>query len=267
MAETLEQAAPIRLDGRGIVILGAGGGGIGTIAARILAAAGARLLCVDISDEQAKAVAQQVGGEAYVADITDRQQMEKLFAHAVNLFGDSFYGVADIVGYSPGGAMEDNNDEVIERTFNLNFRHAFLTVQIAAPILAKCGGGSLVFVSSLSGSRATPNQGTYSVAKGALEQLIRQAAFEYGGRGVRVNGVAPGLTMTPGVRKAIDDRVAADIAATIPMNKLATAQDQANSIYFLLSDLAAHVSGTIIHVDGAQMTQAGLPELSGGRTR
>ena len=263
MITPFENVVPMGLDGRGIVILGAGGGGIGTATARTLAAAGAKLLCVDIDEQQAQAVAKEVGGHAFQADITDRKQMEDLFANAGRLFGDSLHGIADIVGWAPGGPLDGADDQAIARAFDLNLRHALLTVQIAAPMLARGGGGSMVFVSSLSGSKATPGQGLYSMFKGGLEQLIRQAAFEYGPGGVRVNGVAPGLTVTPGVEMAMTSEFTRRVEATIPMRKLATPQDQANSIFFLLSDLASHVSGSIIHVDGGQMTGANLPQLGG----
>lgn len=261
MTMTLEQTAPVRLDGRGIVVLGAHGGGIGTITSRILAAAGAKLLCVDIDEARAREIADEVGGEPYVADITSRADMEKLFAHADKLFGDSFHGVADIVGRSHSGPLESKTDEDFDFVLDMNLRHALYTVQIAAPMLGRRGGGSIVFVTSLSGSNATPNQGIYSIAKGALEQLIRQAAFEYGPLGVRVNGVAPGLTLTPGVEGRTSKAQQEMIARTIPMRKLATSADQANSIYFLLSDLAGHVSGSIIHVDGGQLTGSDLPQI------
>lgn len=257
----LEEVAPVRLDGRGIVVLGAHGGGIGTITSRILAAAGARLLCVDIDEARAREIAQEVGGEAHVADITNRAEMEQLFARADSLFGDTFYGVADIVGKSAPGQLPSFDDATIDRMIDLNLRHALYTVQIAAPMLARRGGGSIVFVSSLAGSRATPNQGMYSIAKGALEQLIRNSAHEFGPQGVRVNGVAPGLTMTPGVQGKTSQADVERIAATIPLRKLATSADQANAIYFMMSDLAGHVSGSILHVDGGQMTSAGLPQL------
>lgn len=258
---TLEQAAPIRLDGRGIVVLGAHGGGIGTITSRILAAAGANLLCVDIDEARAREIADEVGGEACVADITSREEMEKLFARADQLFGESFHGVADIVGKSFPGPLDGFDDATIGRAIDMNLRHALYAVQIAAPMLARRGGGAMVFVSSLAGSKATPNQGIYSIAKGALEQLIRNAAFEFGPHGVRINGVAPGLTLTPGVQSKTTQAEAELIAQTIPLRKLATSADQANAIYFLLSELSGHVSGSIMHVDGGQMTSAGLPQL------
>ena len=263
-APRLEDVTPIRLDGRGVVILGAGGGGIGTILARILAAAGARLLCVDVDPALAQAVADEVGGEAYAADITDRVQMEGLFARADALFGRSFYGLADIVGLTISGRMEEQDDGVIDRTLDMNLRHAILAVQIAAPMLAKRGGGSMVFVSSLSGSNATPGAGLYSIAKAGLEQLVRQAAFDYGPSGVCVNAVAPGLTLTPTVSVQLVPAFVDAVAATIPLRKLGASQDQSNAIYFLLSDLASHVSGSVIHVDGGQLTGANLPDFQKG---
>ncbi|HKY82294.1 MAG TPA: SDR family NAD(P)-dependent oxidoreductase, partial [Sphingobium sp.] len=150
-----------RLDGRGYVVLGAGGGGLGDATCMALAGAGAQLLCVDRSQEQAEVIAAQVGGEPCVADVTRREDMAAVFERARSLMGDRFAGAVDIVGMAKSARIDEMDDEAIEQQFAIVLRHALLTVQIAGPMLARTGGGTLTFVGSLSGITAIPNQTYY----------------------------------------------------------------------------------------------------------
>lgn len=248
-----------RLDGRGVVVLGVGGGSIGTAATRLLAAAGADLLCVDIDERAAAEVAEQVRGEHHVADITDRAQMEKLFARADALFGTGFFGVVDVVGAGRAGRIETFDDETIEQTFSLNFRHALLTTQIAGPMLAKRGSGAMVFVGSVAGLVAAPDQVIYDSAKAALHQLVRHAAQEFGPHGVRSNVVAPAVVMTCRLAASAAPGVIEAICESTPLRRLADPEDVAGAILFLLCGLSRHVNGIVLNVDGGTMTGAGLP--------
>lgn len=256
-----DHRALTRLDGRAVVILGCGGGGMGTATALMLAEAGAKLLCVDIDPAQARDTADQTGGEPYVADICDRAQMEKLFARAEDLFGDGFHGVVDIVGASIGGPIPSFDDATIEKMFTLNLRHAVLTTQIAGPMLAKRGRGSMAFISSLASLAVAPNQPMYSVAKAALNHLVRCAAFEYGPYGVRSNAVATAINLTPGVKAHVTADEIDAMAQLSPMKRVGVPQDMANTLFYLISDLSSYINGSIIALDGGIMIDAHLPRL------
>lgn len=248
-----------RLDGRGYVILGAGGGGLGDATCEALAGAGARLLCVDRAEQQAKAVAAQVGGEPFVADVTRREDMEAVFDRARSSMGDRFAGVIDIVGMAKNTRITEMDDDAIEQQFAIVLRHALLAVQIAAPMLAKSGGGSLTFVGSLSGMVAIPNQTYYGLAKAALHHLVRYAAQEFGPEGVRVNAVAPGFISTPRLVALLPDEMWKRLAAANPLRRVATPDDIAKAILFLVTDLAAYVTGNILTLDGGVSQMLSLP--------
>lgn len=239
-----------RLDGRAYVVLGAGGGGLGDATCEALAGAGARLLCVDRSEEQANAIAAQVGGEPFVADVTKRAEVNAIFEHARSSMGDRFAGVVDVVGMAKNARIDEMDDDAIEQQFAIVLRHAILTVQIAGPILAAAGRGSLTFVGSLSGIAAIPNQTFYGIAKSALHHLVRYAAQEFGPQGVRVNGVAPGFIATPRLKTLLPQDMWDRLAATNPQRRVATPDDIARSILFLVSDLASYVNGNILTLDG-----------------
>ena len=239
-----------RLDGRAYVVLGAGGGGVGDATCEALAGAGAQLLCVDSAEEQARAIARQVGGEAFVADVTRREEVQAVFDRARSLFGERFAGAVDVIGMAKNARIDEMDDDAIEQQFAIVLRHALLTVQIAGPMLAKSGGGTLTFVGSLSGLAAIPNQTFYGIAKAALHHLVRYAAQELGPDGIRVNGVAPGFISTPRLLSLMPRETWDRLAASNPLRRVASPEDIAKTILFLVSDLAGYVNGNILTLDG-----------------
>ena len=261
MASSTDLFASSRLDGRGIVVLGAGGGGIGTAACRALSAAGARLLCVDRDQAQADESAVDSGGTAHVADVTDRAAMEQVFARADELFGGAFGGIVDIVAFARSGGITSFDDAALKLQFDVVLRHAILAVQLGAPRLARNGGGTMAFVGSMSGDRVAPNQSIYGIAKAALHHLVRSAAIEFGAAQVRVNGVAPGFVQTPRLLAALPQSVWDGVAAVNPMRRCATPADIAKSLLYLSSDLSSYVNGNILHLDGGYGDLYQLPGL------
>lgn len=254
-----DHLASARLDRCGYVVLGAGGGGLGDATCMALAAAGAQLLCVDRAEDQAEAIARQVGGEPCVADVTRRHDMRAVFERAQSVMGRRFAGVVDIVGMAKPARIDEMDDEAIEQQFAVVLRHALLTVQIAGPMLAERGGGSLTFVGSVSGLTAIPNQTYYGIAKAALHHLVRYAAQEFGPAGVRVNAVAPGFITTPRLVAMLPDEVWARLAAGNPLRRVAAPEDIAKAILFLASNLADYVTGNVLTLDGGVSHTLTLP--------
>lgn len=199
-----DYAALHRLDGRVFVLLGAGNG-IGRQTAHALTAAGARVLCVDVDAERARAVASETGGIAHTADITRRAEVRDLFAYAQRELGPLGV-VVDIVGMARYAPLAELDDEAWDWHFSMVLRHAWLTVQYGGEALADAGSGPMVFVASVSGLTAAPLHAAYGAAKAGLVSLVRSAAVEYGPRGVRVNAVAPGVVWTPRVAALIGPR-------------------------------------------------------------
>lgn len=250
-----------RLDGRALIVLGAGGGGIGTATCAALAGAGAQLLCVDRSANQAEEAAASSGGIAHVADVTDRKAMEEVFARADSEFADRFAGVVDIVAFARTGAIPSFDDESIKLQFDVVLRHAILAVQIGAPMLAKRGGGTMAFVGSLSGDLAPMNQAIYGIAKAALHHFVRSAANEFGPSNIRINGVAPGFVETPRLLEALPKQVWDGIAAVNPLRRCARPDDIAKALLYLSSDLSEYLNGNILRLDGGYGNAFNVPGL------
>jgi glucose 1-dehydrogenase len=139
-----------------------------------------------------------------------------------------------------------------EKVLAVNLRGAFLCAREAINRFLDGGkGGSIVNVSSVHQLIPKPDYLGYSVSKGGMQNLTRTLALEFAGRGIRVNGIGPGATVTPINRAWIDDPVKrAQVEEHIPMRRAGDADEMAGVTCFLASDLAAYVTGQTIFVDG-----------------
>lgn len=160
------------------------------------------------------------------------------------------------------GALSDYPVADWDRTFALNARAPLLLAQAAlAPLRAS--GGSIVVITSVSASHATPPLGAYSASKAAALMLVRQLATEWGPLGVRTNALSPGLIATPGTALAYADPAAkAHREQRVPLRRIGEPGDIAGAVSFLLSDAAAYINGAELVVDGglAHTMMASLPQ-------
>jgi NAD(P)-dependent dehydrogenase (short-subunit alcohol dehydrogenase family) len=238
----------LSLEGRAFVVLGAGQG-IGRQATHALARSGARLICVDKVEDLAHDVAAEVKGTAVVADVTTRAGVELAVGRAVQEFG-RLDGLVDIVGIAQWQALIDIDDEAWDADFNNCLRHAFLAMQIGARAMQTTGGGAMAFVASISGLASAPNHAGYGAAKAGLMALVRTAAVEFGPLGIRVNAVAPGTTLTPRVSGMLDPVERTRQEELNPTGRLNVPSDIAAALLFLVSDLAANITGQTLVADG-----------------
>lgn len=238
----------LRLDGRGIVCVGAGAG-IGRQTVHALAQAGARVVCVDIDPDLAGEVAAEVDGVAWSGDATDRSEVARLVEDSYAALGE-VHGVVDIIGMSRYHDLVDVSDELWDWHVNIVLRHAQLVTQLFGARLMASGGGTLTFVASVSGITSAPRHAAYGAAKAGLMSLIRTAAVEFGPKGVRTNGVAPGVVWTPRVSGYLGERGEKTNADNTPLRRVAQPADIAAALLFLTSDLSAYVNGQVLVVDG-----------------
>jgi NAD(P)-dependent dehydrogenase (short-subunit alcohol dehydrogenase family) len=253
-SEVPDYAALGRLDGRRFVVLG-GGNGIGRQVCHALAQAGADVVCVDRSPELAEAVAAEIEGEALVADVTRRDDLESVLARG------KVSGLVDIVGMPVLGPLAELNDEDWERQFDLVLRHGFLAMQIGGRAIAAAGGGAMVFVGSISGLAHVPGQAAYGAAKAALHQLVASMGRELAPAGVRVNAVAPGFTQTPRLLMILSNEQWAQVSSIIPRGAPGSPAEIAAAVLFLASDLSSYVTGQVLAVDGGMTGQVIVPPL------
>ncbi len=247
----------IDLSPRAALVTGASRG-IGRATAEILAKAGARVAIDYRRDDRAAEEfvrdTRAAGGEALaLAGDVSRPEAARQLVHDVV----AAWGRLDILVNSAGIWEEDEageeNLDVWDRTFALNVRGAHVVTDAAIPHIER-EGGSIVFVSSTAGQRGEARHSAYAASKGALISYTKSLASELGPRGIRVNCIAPGWVetdMTAGVLSDPDAR--AEIERSIPLGRLARPEDVAGAILFLVSDLARHVHGEVLNVNGGSV--------------
>ena len=238
----------LRLDGRGVVLVGAGQG-IGRQAAHALSQAGARVLCVDKDPDLAIDIAKEVDGVEWSGDATVRADVERLFIDARAALG-SIAAVVDIVGMAQYKELLELTDDDWAWHHDIVLRHAFYLAQYGGRAMSESGGGAMAFVASVSGITSAPRHSAYGVFKAGLMSLVRSAAVELGPLGVRVNAVAPGVVWTPRVSGYLGDEGRERQSANTPLRRVALPADIAAALLFFVSDLSSYVTGQTLTVDG-----------------
>ena len=259
LTDVPDYSAMSRLDGRKFIVLGAGQG-IGRQTAHALSQAGASLFCVDRDSRLVESVAGEVGGMPWTGDVTVREDFTEMFARARAELG-VINGLVDIVGMAKLKPLATFTDEDWQWQFDIVLRHVFLALQLGAPHLAASGGGPMIFVGSISGDLCVPAETVYGSTKAAQHHLVRSAALEYAPQRIRINAISPGFTRTPRLLQMLDDENWAEIDRAIPIGRAALPAEMASVILFLASDLANHITGQVITVDGGLSISTTFPRM------
>jgi NAD(P)-dependent dehydrogenase (short-subunit alcohol dehydrogenase family) len=247
----------LRLDGKGFIVLGAGQG-MGRQTAHALAQAGARVFCVDLDEQRAREVAQETGGIAFGADCTRRSDVESLVNAAERHLG-TIAGFVDIIGMALWGGVLEVDDAAWDRQFDVVLRHAYLVSQLAGRRLRETGGGTMVFIASISGLSGAPGHAAYGAAKAGLMAWVRSLALELGPLGIRANAVAPGSILTPRRAQAYSDERNAQVQRAIPLGRRGNPSEIAAAALFLSSPLSSYLCGQTLVVDGGVTARFPLP--------
>lgn len=239
----------LRLDGKNYIVLGAGQG-MGRQTSHALKQVGAKVFCVDVDQKRADEIAAEVGGIGMAADCTKRSEVQKLVDAAEKQMG-RIDGFVDIIGIATWAGILDIDDAAWDSQFDLCLRHAYLASQIAGRRMKETGGGTMVFIASVSGMSAAPMHAAYGAAKAGLMAWVQSLAVELAPFQIRANAVAPGSTLTPRVKAALIEsgRMESSIA-NVPLGRVGTPDDIASAALFFSTPLSKHVTGRTLVVDG-----------------
>src|SRR5262245_30999594 len=244
------------LEGKGVVVTGASSG-IGAACARAFAAEGARVLVhYHLGEERARTVADEIGAVAVAqADLRNESDADRLFSTARTVLGTVDVCAAVAGTYSSEDVpLWQLSLERWEDALRANLTVTFLTARAFLREVARTGHGSLVLVGSTAGLFGEAGHADYAAAKsGILGGLLLSAKNEVAriSKTARVNAVAPGWTTSPMTRGLLDEASVQRITRTMPLRKVATAEDVAAQVVVLASDtLSGHVTGQVVVVAG-----------------
>lgn len=233
-------------------------GGIGEAVAIRLVEAGWRVAVHYQSNQaNAKAVAEKLNAmtagaaEIFCADVASEVEIVQLFADVVEVFGrlDGLVNNAGII--TPVGTIRDVTEARLNRLFAVNITGSFLCAKVALEYLK--AGGAIVNVSSAAARLGSANQFIdYAASKGAIDTFTIGLAQEVAPRNVRVNAVRPGLIETELHAKACDAERTTRLKSAVPMQRVGEAREVAEAVYWLLSDAASYVTGSIVDVAGGR---------------
>ena len=256
------------LEGRTAVVTGAASG-IGHSVAEVLADAGASVVLGDLDREGVESAVKAIreaGGRAdgQVTDVASRTDVDALFA----LADDAFGGVdvlCNVAGVPHDGPLETLADDDVDRVVGVNLKGTLYACQAAIPRMASRGGGSIVNVSSGAIDLLVAGYGLYAITKAGVAQLTHTLAQEVGDRGIRVNAIAPGATITNFTKRrlrnpdgSIDresyDAFVSSMEAMSPIGRVGDPVDQAWLVLYLASDASRFCTGQIWRANGGSTT-------------
>ncbi len=242
----------MRLENKVAIITGAGSG-IGRETALLFAEEGANVVITARTEENIQQVCEEIcekGGRAIFVrgDVSKREDMDAVVSRTMNEFGR-----VDILVNNAGVNMDalvtKMTSEQWNGVINVDLTGAFNCIQAVADIMINQGSGVIINASSVSGIYGNIGQVNYASAKAGLIGMTKTLAKELGKKGIRVNAVAPGFTVTPMISK-VPEKILDMMKEKTPLHRLAEPRDIAYAYLYLASDEARHVNGALISVDG-----------------
>lgn len=243
--------------GKTAIVTGASRG-VGRATALRLAEGGANIVVNYLSNDgeafETVRLCHERGADAFAvrADVSDFLKAKELADKTLEKFGRIDMLVCN-AGVWEGAPIEDMSEEVWNKVINTNLKSNWATTKTCVPAMKKQESAAIVLVSSTSGQRGEANYSNYSASKGGQISFTKALATELAPK-IRVNCVAPGWIETAMVRPAFEDEAyKQSVIDSIPLKRIATTDDIALSICFLLSDWSRHITGEILNINGGSV--------------
>ncbi|MBV6495205.1 MAG: SDR family oxidoreductase [Acidobacteria bacterium ACB1] len=243
-----------------VAIVTGASSGIGRATARLFAENGATVVGVGRNEKELYAVRDELKDAAgsirpHLGDVLEISQLDRIVSETVDSFGQIDI-LVNAAGILKGGSIEDTSLSDWDKQMNLNVRSVFYLMQKCIPHL-EATKGSIVNVSSVTGTRAFPGVLAYCVSKAAVDQLTRCAALDLAPKGIRVNAVNPGVVVTNlhkrgGMDEEAYEKFLERTKETHPLGRAGKAEEIAELIRFLASDKAGWITGATYAIDGGR---------------
>ena len=240
-----------------VAVVTGGGAGIGRGIAAGLKAFGAKVAIWERNAEPCASAAEEIGALGITTDVRDSAQVDAALAQTV-----AELGPVTILVNNAGGVFHSSILETSENgwdaLYKANLRHVYLCTQrVARGIVERKLTGSIISITSIEGVRAAPGYATYAAAKAGVINYTKTAALELAPHGIRVNALAPDLTMTEGIRAISPPGTDDHAKSMVPMGRAGHVDEIAGAAVFLASNLSNYITGQTIHVDGGTQASSG----------
>lgn len=245
------------LNGKVILVTGATSG-LGYASAKALAKQGAKVVLAGRREANGKELEKTIiedGGEAYFvkADVEDKTQIKALVDAAVAKYGRLDCAVNNAGIAQPYIPLHEVDDDFMDKIVNINLKSVFYCMKYEIAEMLKIGGGIIVNMSSIGGTKGSPGMCLYNATKAGVIGITRGAAMDYARNNIRINAVCPGATETD-IFNGITDEQRAALTATIPAGKFGKPEEIAALVVALCSDELSNITGTHIIADNGQST-------------
>jgi 2-hydroxycyclohexanecarboxyl-CoA dehydrogenase len=239
-----------RIGGKVAVVLGAAGeSNMGQVIARRFAGEGARVVVAGRGEPALRALAQELGGDYCICDVTRSADVAALARFAVDRAGRLDIAV-NCTGWAPMTKLLEVKEEELDKLCALQFKGVYFFLQHMVAQMAAGGGGSIVQMSSASAYALLHNHAAYIATKSAGDALVRCFANEFGAKGIRVNAIAPGLTESPMTAHEMQlPGLQEAFIKEYPLGRIGTAGDIANAALWLASE-ESFLTGQVLQING-----------------
>ena len=240
-----------------IAVVTGGGAGIGRGIAAGLKAFGAKVAIWERNPESCASAAEEIGALGIPTDVRDSAVVDAALTQTVAELGPVTILVNNAGGVFWSGIL-DTSENGWDALYKSNLRHVYLCTQrVARGLVEQELSGSIISVTSIEGVRAAPGFATYAAAKAGVINYTKTAALELAPHGIRVNALAPDITLTEGIMQIAPPGSEERFGLTVPMGRAGHVDEMAGAAVFLASDLSSYITGQTIHVDGGTQAASG----------
>jgi NAD(P)-dependent dehydrogenase (short-subunit alcohol dehydrogenase family) len=207
--------------------------------------------------ETAASAAEEIGGLGITADVRESGEVDLALERTVAELGPVTILVNNAGGVFSSPILE-TSENGWDALYRSNLKHVILCTQRVARMMVEQGtGGSIMSVTSIEGVRAAPGYAAYAAAKAGVINFTKTAALELAPHGIRVNALAPDITMTEGLAAVAPPGAESGFGLTVPMGRAGHVDEMAGAAVFLAGELSSYITGQTIHVDGGTQASSG----------